>query len=177
MATTPCELLEFPRTGFEQLLSTSANFKSSMEERKRSLVLVKEVPLFKNLPLKIAEEILSLCKKEIYSAGTLIIEQGDEADCMYFIKSGKLDVLLRGVGHIATLAAGKFMGERALFEEDQDVRTASVYASKDGEVELLALYKDDFIVLLEDFPAFAREVENTSVDHYIDDDGDDDDNG
>ena len=141
-----------------------------MEERKESLVLVKEVPLFKNLALKIAEEILSLCKKEVYSAGALIIEQGDEADCMYFIKSGNLDVSLRGVGHVATLSAGKFMGERALFEEDQDVRTASVHASSDGEVVLLALYKDDFTVLLEDFPAFAREVDSISGSlAYIDD--------
>ena len=162
--------MEFPRTGFEQLLATSSNFKESMAERKESLVLVKQVPLFKNLPLKIAEEILALCKKEEHSAGSLIIEQGDEADCMYFIKSGNLDVTLRGVGHVATMTAGKYFGERTLFEEDQDVRTASVSAAKDSEVQLLTLYKDDFTVLLEDFPAFAREVENTTADHYIDDD-------
>ena len=120
------------------------------------------MPLFKNLPLKIAHEILALCKKCSYGRGELVIEQGDEADCMFFIKTGTVDVVLKNKGQVATMGPGQFFGERALFEDDQDVRTASVLASDEGDVHLLMLEKDDFIVLLEDFPAFAREVDSVS---------------
>jgi CRP-like cAMP-binding protein len=162
VAKSACELLEFPRAGFERLLAACPQFKQGLADRTEALALVKEVPLFEQLPLKIAEEIIALCSKRRYGRGELVIEQGDEADCMFFIKAGTVDVVLAKEGHVATMRPGQFFGERALFEDDQDVRTASVLASAGGDVDLLVLEKDDFVVLLEDFPAFAREVDALS---------------
>ena len=128
--------------------------------------LVQEVPRFEKMPLKIVEEIMSVCTIESYRDGTRIIEQGDDADCMYFVKRGALIVEIDGIGQVSTLQIGQFFGERALFEEDQDVRTASVVAN--GDVELLVLHKDDFTVLLEDFPEFGQDVLLAKTYNYVD---------
>jgi CRP-like cAMP-binding protein len=70
---------------------------------------------------------------------------------MYFIGSGYVEVVSEDEPRIvfATLSAGQYFGEIALWSDDSK-RTASIRAAE--MCELYILYKKDFIFVLEKYP-------------------------
>lgn len=58
-------------------------------------------------------EILDACEIRKYKKGDVILRQDDEADGMYVIKSGKVEVEMDGK-KIATLKKGDLFGEMGL---------------------------------------------------------------
>eukprot|EP00898_Chlorokybus_atmophyticus_P006257 jgi/Chlat1/6632/Chrsp482S06106 len=85
-----------------------------------------------------------LFKERLYSPGEFLLRQGDEGDEMLFIDSGECDVLCNHKVHanmareerlallqedpgwlIATREAGKFVGEMALFADDDGISPSS----------------------------------------------------
>jgi glutaminase len=69
-----------------------------------------------------------------FAAGTPIVRAGDPADCLYFILSGEVDVLVDtdagGQLRLTTLGAGTVFGEVALVNRQR--RTANVTATMDS---------------------------------------------
>jgi CRP-like cAMP-binding protein len=76
-----------------------------------------------------------------YTAGHVIVREGDKGDVLYLIESGSVDVFKKDTGEapVATLSAGNFFGEKALLSED--VRTATCIAKTD--VKCLELMRED----------------------------------
>lgn len=74
-----------------------------------------------------------------YQKGEQIIKQGDYGISIYKIHSGKVQVFRRSEGMVvplATLEAGGIIGEMAFLSKEAEVRSASVVALDDTELEI-----------------------------------------
>ena len=79
------------------------------------------------------------------TAGERIVQEGDEADRMYVVVSGRVRVVRDGGGQaqvLAELGAGEHFGEISLI--DRRPRSASVEAMEDGELCVLRRILDAF---------------------------------
>jgi flavin-dependent dehydrogenase len=94
---------------------------------------------------------------KIYNSGEIIVRQGDVGECMYFIQSGKVEVIRESDGKevkLAELGQGEFFGEMALFEKG--VRSATVRPL--GEVRVLSVDKRLFLRKIHEDPALAFRI-------------------
>jgi voltage-gated potassium channel len=117
------------------------------EMRRRNFVvtwnLVASVPFFQNLPAARIAEIAAVLQADHAARGEEIIRRGDSADCMYYIVSGEVEVLVDPSP--VRLRAGDFFGEIALLTDLP--RTATVVAAT--SCQLLILRMVDFRKILE----------------------------
>jgi len=104
-----------------------------------SFAMVARVPLFARLNASAVARLTGLLTARRVAAHDVIISQGDEADAMYFIAAGEVEVATAG-GPVR-LSEGDFFGEVALISEDAR-RNATVTAVRN--TELLVLGARDF---------------------------------
>jgi len=80
-----------------------------------------------------AERLLSYLERIEVGAGNRLIRQGDPADCLYILESGRVTVLLELDGGVAvrlqTIGAGTVVGEVGMYRGE--ARSASVVADRD----------------------------------------------
>jgi len=94
------------------------------------------------------EQIRSYAIVKNSQAGDCIFSEGDTADFVYFIESGKVSIFFEkftATDEIHTLGPGECFGEMALLLEDK--RNASAHAVED--TVLLCLAKSEFLELIE----------------------------
>jgi NTE family protein len=80
-------------------------------------------------------------------AGATLVRQGDQADCLYFLETGRLRVLIETPGGskaVAQIEAGEPVGELAFF--GGGTRTATLQASRDSVVMALDRASYDSVV-------------------------------
>ncbi len=91
-----------------------------------------------------------------YAPGEPIIHQGEQGDHFFIITKGVAEVGLHREGAAEVIAArmtpGQYFGEISLFSGSRTV--ASVHATLDAPVELLALDRETFKSLVDDSQAF-----------------------
>jgi CPA2 family monovalent cation:H+ antiporter-2 len=80
--------------------------------------------------------------------GERLIRKGDQADSMYFIVSGEVEVDQETAASKGRLQAGDFFGEIALIADR--TRTATITAL--SACKLLVLHKDDFEGFMDQHP-------------------------
>lgn len=126
--------------------------------------IIEKVPLFQaagDNRMFISSLVLSLLPRMV-TPGAMIVKQGDVAQEMFFIASGKVEIVIEGGKVVATLPEGSFFGEIALLHNTR--RTASVRAAT--FVDLYVLTKEAFDRIAEDFPeaieAIRREADRRS---------------
>jgi CRP/FNR family transcriptional regulator, cyclic AMP receptor protein len=85
--------------------------------------------------------------------GTLIFQEGDKADGLFIIKSGKVGIRL-GNRTLAELTVNNIFGEMALI--DDAPRSATAVALTD--VELVPVSEKQFLFLVSQTPFFALKV-------------------
>lgn len=103
------------------------------------------------------EKIKRCATKKSFEKDEVIFSEGDEADNMYFIESGKLSVVIQKFTvkeTVATLEAGNCVGEMVFFNGEK--RSASVIAQTDGV--LLEVNQSTFIRLLSEDEELASRV-------------------
>ncbi|MGH8504744.1 MAG: DUF1003 domain-containing protein [Stenotrophobium sp.] len=119
------------------------------------LNLLQTVPLFHNLPSAQFEQLCAAAVEQTHAQGEVIFRHGDVPEFLHIIKSGSVDIILpTPAGEIiaASLEAGSFFGELAVF--DRQPRTATARTASDTVlicVPLTALAK-----MLDDHPPAAR---------------------
>lgn len=119
------------------------------------LDLLRSVPLFHNLPAAQLEHLCTAAIEQSHAQGAVIFQHGDAPEFLHIIKSGSVDIILptRSSEIIAaSLEAGSFFGELAVF--DQQPRTATARAALDTVlicIPLAALAR-----MLEDHPPAVR---------------------
>lgn len=106
------------------------------------------VPMFARCAPEQLDELAQLGEADAHVDGDVIIREGDVAECFYVISSGHAVVSRKGA-RVATLGAGDYFGELALF--DPAPRSATVTA--DGATTVIALHRDQFRKALDDVPA------------------------
>jgi CRP/FNR family cyclic AMP-dependent transcriptional regulator len=92
-----------------------------------------------------------------YNNGETICSEGDAANSMYVIQSGKVEVIKktdRGEVTLATLNKGDFFGEMSLF--DHRPRSATVKAV--GDARILKIDKKGFFARASEDPSFAFNI-------------------
>ena len=90
------------------------------------------------------EQLEQLMRYQRFRAGEVLLRQGDDADAMYLLMSGRVSVTVPlpsgQVKRLSTLSAGMPFGELAII--DRSTRTADVRA--DTAVDCYVLSADDF---------------------------------
>ncbi len=115
--------------------------------------------VFRELTSSDLAKITARAVKQNYKKGELIFSEGDTADYVYFIESGRVSILIRkftAQQEIATLGPGEYFGEMAVFYKDK--RTASVVALTDAV--LLSVDKMTFLELVGTDRTIADKISN-----------------
>ena len=99
---------------------------------------------------------------KVYKDGEIIVQQGDEGNCMYVVQAGKVEVVKEEQGQkisLGVLSKGEFFGEMALFERER--RSATILAQ--GEARVLTIDKKTLLRRIQEDPTLAfRLLENLS---------------
>jgi NADH:quinone reductase (non-electrogenic) len=96
-----------------------------------------------------------------FSAGQVIIRQGEPGSRFYIVNTGKVEVVRKtgqGEETLATLGPGKYFGEVALLKDS--LRTATVRAVE--ETSVLSIARKDFRILVEHLPVLDQAVSETA---------------
>jgi NTE family protein len=123
--------------------------------------LIADVPLFASLAPATRAAVAERTHVVSVVAGDWLFRQGDDADALYVLQTGRLEIVDESPGRdpvvVRELRSGSAVGELALVCESQ--RTASVRARRDAR--LLRIGRDDFEGILLDSPAFSRSLLRT----------------
>jgi CRP-like cAMP-binding protein len=114
---------------------------------------------FRELTSSDLDKIRARAVKQNYKKGELIFSEGDTADFVYFIESGRVSIFIRKFTvqeEIATLGPGECFGEIAVFYKDK--RTASVVALTD--TTLLSVDRNVFMDLVKADRTIACRINN-----------------
>lgn len=115
--------------------------------------------VFQDLTVEDFDKIKSLAVRQEYKKGEQIFSEGDTADYIYFIESGRVSVFIQKFTvqeEIGVLGPGEYFGEMAFFYKDK--RTASVVALTD--TALLSVGKNVFLELVRTDRAIASKISN-----------------
>jgi voltage-gated potassium channel len=117
-----------------------------------NFAMVARVPLFSKLDPTSIAQLTGLLTARKVAGGTVIVSKGDDAEEMFFIVSGRVEVELPN--NPVILGEGDYFGEIALITGG--TRTATVRAV--GACELLQLERHDFRHLAERNPHIGEAV-------------------
>ncbi len=115
--------------------------------------VVNRVELFRGADELFIREAVQLLKPRVFLPEEYIIRQGEFGDCMYFLTSGEVRIVIGGK-EVTRLGPGSPFGETALIENLH--RNASVISSSYSTG--YQLNKDDFDKLRAKYPDFDRQV-------------------
>ncbi|KAJ3411393.1 hypothetical protein HDV05_002318 [Chytridiales sp. JEL 0842] len=129
-----------------------------LEITERSL---NQLPLFAGVAPSILAELAAKMPRRDWDKGGMIIECGNDAESMFFLAAGDVDVISE-FGEVVDTAAGPtaYFGEVALLEHVP--RTASIRCRT--ACSTYELKKKDFTNMMERNPEFASKIEETSKD-------------
>ena len=120
---------------------------------------LERLPLLQSLPREVRIEIKRRFVHAAHSFGAVIVREGEPADALYVLASGRARVVKRGDNGdevpLDVLRAGDVFGEMALLE--RTVRTATVRAS--SEVHVWRLDRPAFDDLLVTWPDIKKHLE------------------
>jgi voltage-gated potassium channel len=118
----------------------------------RTWDIVAKVPFFQSIGASTIAEVARLLRPRDYPAGAAIVRLGEPGDCMYFIASGEVEIVISP--EPLRLGAGEFFGEIALLTGTP--RTATVIAVE--PCTLLRLDILEFRELMGRQPDLARVI-------------------
>lgn len=130
--------------------------------------LIGSIPLYRRLPPEERRRLAAVARVKRYGKGELIFSEGDPADVLYTIASGRVkifkttpagkDVILEIFG------PGDPFGAVAVYEE----RPFPASAMALEETVCLLVHKRDFFALLESHPTFVRSLLLTFTHRLVD---------
>ena len=113
------------------------------------------VPLFRQLPPEQIAVLQKAAEPLSVPEGGTIFSQGDAAEALFIVDSGRVDIVLAAEGGeivLASFAAGSFFGELGLF--DQQARNATARATT--EASLIRIPAKAILGLIDQHPNAAR---------------------
>lgn len=116
---------------------------------------LQNIPLFEQLSEEDLSTLESLAVTRSYAKNSVLINEGDQANAMYFIDSGKVRVFVsddQGKELILnTMGEGEYFGELSLLDDEN--RSASVITTEKSSFSII--YKDDFTDAILKNPSLA----------------------
>jgi len=117
--------------------------------------MLTDIPFFSELDEPLLSELHLHASKRTYPKNTIIINEGDSTDSLYFIESGKVKVYLSDESGkeiiVNSHSKGEYFGELALI--DNSKRSASVMTTEKCVFKIIA--KVEFEKFLESHPKIA----------------------
>ncbi len=114
--------------------------------------------VFRDLPAAAKQDLEDRLQPMSVQRGETLVRQGDMADALYVVVTGRFEVLVEGrSAAVAELGAGEPIGEIAFFAGGQ--RTATLKALRDSVV--LKLDRNEFDVLAQQSPAIWTAITAT----------------
>lgn len=104
----------------------------------------------------VTTNLFSHSEPTAYGAGTAIFSEGEPAETLYVIKSGRVEISKAG-DVLSVLGAGEVFGEMSLV--DDTPRSAAAIAKDD--VEVVEITSDRFDFMVAQTPGFARLIMRT----------------
>ena len=117
---------------------------------------IDNVPLFANLAPALLDPLKKDAVRQLYKAGEPIFNHGDLPAQLYIVEEGVIDIVLPAKGEeiiLATIEAGSFFGELAVF--DNHPRTATARATADAS--LICIPLTSIAALINRSPTAARQ--------------------
>jgi MFS family permease len=132
--------------GYPALVRVDQTAAARLDELAPRIALLEQLGIFASASRPVLERLAAAAVELVVPAGNTIIRQGEEADALYVIASGRVEVTSRGEAgaedrYIRTMEPGSYFGEIGLLERIP--RTATVTAVE--ECELYRIAGDDFL--------------------------------
>lgn len=115
---------------------------------------ITNVDLFRDLPPRVLDEVISRGTKMKYAPGRVFVQQGSSDSGLQLILDGTAVVSVNGTD-VATLQPGQYLGEISLI--DAAPRSATVTAGSEGAATF-AMSPIAFSDLLDEHPEIGRSV-------------------
>ncbi|KAJ3285853.1 hypothetical protein HDU79_006991 [Rhizoclosmatium sp. JEL0117] len=123
---------------------------------------LKSLELFSEAPEKFLDSLAMTLKCLTYKAGDIVIYHGEEADSMYFVLSGTVEVVGNtGVVH-AEIGPGSFFGEVGILLNMK--RTASIRAKI--ESRLFKLQKNNLDEIVSEYPTVENKLKEAADERF-----------
>ncbi|MFH0900549.1 MAG: cAMP/cGMP-dependent 3',5'-cyclic-AMP/GMP phosphodiesterase, partial [Pseudomonadota bacterium] len=134
--------LELAHVGFDESIELLVS-EHQHAEALEALDALAAIELFQSMPIERAREFLTIARRETFTAGTLVIAQGEEGDRFYLVVRGEAAIVKNGTV-VRICSSGDFFGEAALLTGAP--RSAEVRAKTD--LVVIAVDKYDFLAFL-----------------------------
>ncbi len=97
-------------------------------------MIVKEIDLFRGIDPEVMEEIANICSEEKYTKDTVLFEKGEEAESLYILEQGALNLVIKNGGSLiyGLTEPGEVFGWSSLVESG--LYTASGVCATDTKV-------------------------------------------
>jgi CRP-like cAMP-binding protein len=122
--------------GYPSLVRIDREAASRLEELEPRIGLLAQLGIFASANRAVLERLAAACAVVRAGANESIVREGEEADALYVLVSGRVDVKARGEGeterHIRVMEPGSYFGEIGVLERIP--RTATVTALEDVEL-------------------------------------------
>jgi CRP-like cAMP-binding protein/Zn-dependent protease len=141
-------------------------FRFELKWRVEAAKLVDELPMFKDLPVDVLNDLAGRVKLRALARGSAVFRQGEEADAFYIVRRGSVNVVEEDPEHgtervLATLGRGQSFGELGLMQEAP--RAATVRAAEDTELfEVDRPTFDRLLAQMIDVPDFAPTLQQAA---------------
>jgi CRP-like cAMP-binding protein/Fe-S-cluster-containing dehydrogenase component len=160
-AKTEVVVLEMLRNVLD-ILQKNKTFRAELERKYRERALethLRSVPVLASMPQDFVDYLRDRIELIRYSAGEVIVRQGDAADAFYLVRLGFVKVTERHPGGdlvLMYLGRGAFFGEMGLLGGG-GVRTATCTAL--DHVDVVRICGEDFQLMLSRFPDIREGLE------------------
>ena len=164
-AKTKVVALEMLRNVLD-ILQKNKTFRADLDRKYRQRALethLKSVPTFASMPADFIAYLRDRVELLRYSAGELIVRQGDAADAFYLVRLGFVKISERRAGGELVLTytgRGGYFGEMGLL--GGGTRTANVTAL--DHVDVVRIKGEDFHLMLQRFPDIRASLEQVAAD-------------
>lgn len=132
--------------------------KSKAKVERSTIDVLKDVPIFEELSNREIQNIARIAYQRYYSAGEVIIHEGQNAAGMYIMVDGQAEVtkaLEDGtILHLTTLENSGLFGDVGLL--DSSPRTATVRATRDSSI--IGFFRPELLELMNSDPRLASKV-------------------
>jgi CRP-like cAMP-binding protein len=131
--------------GYPSLVRIDRASAAKLAELEPRIAFLERLGIFASANRAVLERLAAAATVVRFQAGDAVVREGDQADALYAIVSGSVDVRSRGEGeeerHIRVMEPGQYFGEIGLLEHIP--RTATVTAR--DELELYRIEGDAFM--------------------------------
>lgn len=98
-----------------------------------------KIPFFSSIQRGILMQLCRGIRAKEFTHNESIMRQGEEADCLYVLYEGLIDIQVNKVS-VAEIKGPTVFGEAALMDSESSARTASIFAK--STVKVLIVYKE-----------------------------------